>query len=395
MRILLTGGTGMVGSVLARALKKSGEDIVFVTRQKNGQSPLKRIQEYIPEIGDRDAVIAGDLQLPKCGISTDDLKRWRGQIDCVVHCGASISFDEEVAEDTAKTNVEGTKAILNLCEDLGISELHYMSTAYVAGDAYALGERDIDIGQNFRNPYEKSKLEAEKIVREWENGRWSIYRLGIIVGDSVTGHSVAFSGYYGFFKGIVSLRNQLIKNWSTMSESLIPQGVNYSDGGVTLPLLFRNSAISTLNLVTSDWMADIVTKLIAIPPGGKTYQIVHSTPPLVDNVIRWSLDHLGIRGYKTACSDHEQHNSGVAPLVATTQTEMDRKIEKFLPYITHEAKFSESSVAEDLGDNYRPHPDITPQLLGCLLDYACSVKFGKIFSPFFHEFSAVEDRLNS
>ena len=41
----------------------------------------------------------------------------------------------------------------------------HVSTAYVAGDADGLfTEADLDVGQGFRNTYEQTKLEAERLV---------------------------------------------------------------------------------------------------------------------------------------------------------------------------------------------------------------------------------------
>jgi long-chain acyl-CoA synthetase len=58
-------------------------------------------------------------------------------------------------------------------------------------------ERDVDLGQGFRNPYEQSKFEAEHIVRERSGSApVQILRPSIVVGDSQTGWTPAFNVLY-------------------------------------------------------------------------------------------------------------------------------------------------------------------------------------------------------
>ena len=80
----------------------------------------------------------------------------------------------------------------------GLERLSYVSTAYVAGAHRGdFGESDLDVGQGFRNLYERSKFEAEQLLRERAAGLpLQVLRPSIIVGDSRTGWTSSFNVLY-------------------------------------------------------------------------------------------------------------------------------------------------------------------------------------------------------
>ena len=60
----------------------------------------------------------------------------------------------------------------------------HVSTAYVAGERRGRArERQGDIGQDFRNTYERTKLEAEQVVHD-SGLPAAIVRPSVIVGDA-------------------------------------------------------------------------------------------------------------------------------------------------------------------------------------------------------------------
>ena len=74
-----------------------------------------------------------------------------------------------------------------------------MSTCYVSGRYDGeFTEDDLDAGQTFLNHYEATKFEAEALVRKaMANGLpATVYRPGIVVGDSTTGSTQKYDGPY-------------------------------------------------------------------------------------------------------------------------------------------------------------------------------------------------------
>src|SRR5260370_36952060 len=74
----------------------------------------------------------------------------------------------------------------------------YLSTAFVAGRHRGrFSERDLDLGQSFRNSYERSKFEAELLVRSaMTDVPITVIRPSIVMGHSRTGETTAFNVLY-------------------------------------------------------------------------------------------------------------------------------------------------------------------------------------------------------
>ena len=110
-------------------------------------------------------------------------------------------YDLAVGEEIARrVNVVGTDRVLELCRGLpDLERLHHVSTCYVSGRHDGVfREDDLDSGQAFRNHYESTKHEAELLVRRAMAAGLpaTIYRPGIVVGDSRTGETQKYDGPY-------------------------------------------------------------------------------------------------------------------------------------------------------------------------------------------------------
>lgn len=206
--LLLTGATGFVGmEVLARVLEQTDQDVVCLVRASDDAAAQQRVDDLLatlvapatrPRSG-RVRAVAADLETPGLGLSPDARRRIAGEVSAVMHCAASISFTLPL-EEARRINVEGTREVVKLAleaRDRGMLERFiHVSTAYVAGDRIGLvSEHDGNVGQGFRNTYERTKLEAEDLVRD-SGLPAAIVRPSVIVGDSVTGWTQAFNVIY-------------------------------------------------------------------------------------------------------------------------------------------------------------------------------------------------------
>lgn len=206
--VLLTGATGFVGmEVLARVLEQTDQDVIALVRAADDAAAQKRVDELLttlvapsarPRKG-RVRAVAADLESPGLGISPVARQRIAGKISAVVHCAASISFTLPI-EEARRINVEGTREIVKLAQEARehgmLERFIHVSTAYVAGDRIGLvSEYDGDVGQGFRNTYERTKLEAEEVVRDSVLPA-AIVRPSVIVGDSSTGWTQSFNVIY-------------------------------------------------------------------------------------------------------------------------------------------------------------------------------------------------------
>lgn len=206
--MLLTGATGFLGmEVLARVLEQTDQDVIALVRGEDDAAAQARVDELLttlvapgsrPRPG-RVRALAADLEAPGLGLPPAARQQIAAEVSAVVHCAASISFTLPL-EDARRINVEGTREVVKLAlqaQQHGVLERFvHVSTAYVAGDRIGLvSEHDGDVGQGFRNTYERTKLEAEEVVRE-SGLPAAIVRPSVIVGDSVTGWTQTFNVIY-------------------------------------------------------------------------------------------------------------------------------------------------------------------------------------------------------
>jgi thioester reductase-like protein len=292
--ILLTGVTGAVGSSLAPLLKKRGHKLICLIRGDNPVARLEKVLGYADGI----TVFNGDVTQRNLGVCDCEVRQWRGRIDKVFHCASSIKFDEALAKEITCVNVCGTQNVLDFAREMEIPEVHHVSTAYVAGDAEAFSESDTDIGQKCRNVYERTKLQAEKLVKAWSHGKHSIYRLGIVVGDTVTGWTPSFNGFYVFASRYWQFK-QAMACKQAGSEKYKANGISFNpDGMLRLPLWSKFSPDSALNVVPIDWTARMLAGLADIPANSLVFHVVHPEPPKVRWLNDVSLRHMGITDFR-------------------------------------------------------------------------------------------------
>lgn len=377
--ILFTGVTGQVGSSVAPLLQEKGHRVLYLIRPSQGKDAKARLREVIGQVGENAIAISGDVTLPNAGISESDRNEWKGKIDKIVHGAASIKFDEAVAEETRCININGTRNMLALADELGVTDFHYISTAYIAGGARTFAETDFNVGQTTRNAYESSKRESEQFVRRWRGGKFTVHRLAIVIGDSKTAEVNAFNGYYGFFIPFWRLLKTMRHRWEIEPEECVKFGIKFDrDDFLELPLCMDCSSSSTLNLVTSDWVSRTLSILFDMPSNGKTYHVINPNPPRVQWVIETSLRLLGIKGLR--CGENLEFPA--RSLLGSLQSGLDRGLNRFRPYITHEPVFKCDNLKRVLREYYIPPPTINEALLAKMLDFAKSVNFGqKIRQP--------------
>jgi nucleoside-diphosphate-sugar epimerase len=132
-------------------------------------------------------------------VPNEEHRRWlKANCDRILHCAASMTFREDKNHEPFRTNVDGVRALLELCRATEIRKFHHVSTAYICGLRNGrIFEQDIDVGQENGNVYEVSKLAAEKMIRaaEWID-ELTVYRPASVVGDSRSGYTTSSHGFY-------------------------------------------------------------------------------------------------------------------------------------------------------------------------------------------------------
>jgi long-chain acyl-CoA synthetase len=208
--VLLSGATGFVGmEVLARYLERSRRRIVALVRASDDRAAEERIDSVLVNLfgsaraaqhRPRVQAVASDLTASGLGLAPGMRERLAERVSSIVHSAASVSFTLPL-EQARAINLEGTRRMLEFAEQArrsgGLERYGHVSTAYVAGDhAGRFAEADLDVGQGFRNSYERSKFEAEQLVRSQPDLPFTIMRPSIVVGDRRSGWTAAFNVLY-------------------------------------------------------------------------------------------------------------------------------------------------------------------------------------------------------
>ncbi len=209
--IFLTGGTGFLGRELLARLLAEGERVSLLVRPEGRADSEKRVRKLLAAlVGAERAkglfsqleVVSGDITMPCFGLGESQFSDLARRIGTIYHSAASTSLGQNL-EDARKINVGGTLQVLALAERARSLHNHnvrlcHVSTAYVAGDRDTIvSSEELSLTQRFRNTYEQTKAEAERLVRD----RAAILpvlimRPSLIVGDSHTGKTSAFNVIY-------------------------------------------------------------------------------------------------------------------------------------------------------------------------------------------------------
>jgi thioester reductase-like protein len=258
--VLLTGATGFLGmDALARLVEREDEVVVLVRAADEAKARerlrgvMSRLYDEPPPGAARVGVVRGDLLEPGLGLSAPDRERLIGSVDRIVHCAASISFELPLQE-AREINVGGVARVLELAREIALvgslRRLVHVSTAYVSGrHAGEFGEDDLDVGQEFRNSYERSKHEAELLLRGAGDLPLAVARPSIVVGHSASGWTSAFNVLYWPMR---AFERGLLKEVPAREDSIVDfVPVDYVTDGV-LALLDDEDARGTYSLVAGE-----------------------------------------------------------------------------------------------------------------------------------------------
>ena len=162
--ILVTGGTGLVGSHLLYQLVEETVPVKAIYRSENKLEKTRRVFSYYSDKAD-------DLFQKVNWVKADlndltSLEYAFEDVDLVYHCAAMISFDPNDLQLLVKANEEGTANLVNLCISKNIRKLCYVSSIAALGKQRGIEKiteesewRNDDI-----NPYALTKYLAEMEV---------------------------------------------------------------------------------------------------------------------------------------------------------------------------------------------------------------------------------------
>lgn len=271
---LLTGATGLLGRYLIKDLLQADIPVAVIVRPTRRASARHRMEaamqyweEQLGKSLPRPVVLKGDISEPDLGLDPRSLRWVSENCDTMLHNAASLTFHSTGPEaEPWRSNVEGTRHVLDLCRETGIQHFHHVSTAYVCGlRTGRILESELDVGQTPSNDYERSKIQAEQMVRSADFLKsLTVFRPAIIIGDAVNGYTTTYHGFYAPLSLITTLVSMEPRNET---------GHIYSSGR------FRLEGFETKNLVPVDWVSAVTAHVVSHSEHhGKTYHLTPRVP---------------------------------------------------------------------------------------------------------------------
>lgn len=158
MRILVTGGSGYIGSVTTELLCDDGHDVTVFDNLERGHRAA---------VDPRARLVVGDLREP--GPIRDLLARFRP--DAVVHFAAYALVGESMQDPLRyfANNVGGGLHLVAALRAAGVPKIIFSSTCATYGQPDTMPMTE-DLPQRPTNPYGESKLMLEHVLR-WEQAQ--------------------------------------------------------------------------------------------------------------------------------------------------------------------------------------------------------------------------------
>ncbi len=158
--ILVTGATGFIGEQLVRTLLEKGERVRLLAR-----SPEKAAKLFGPT-SEQLEIARGDL------VDGAGLRQAVQGVERVYHLASWISYQAPYKQVHA-VNVEGTRHLMEAIRRAGVKRVVHMSSIAAGGPAVPGSDgrprprTEEDPPAPLNDPYGQTKLEQEKLVREY------------------------------------------------------------------------------------------------------------------------------------------------------------------------------------------------------------------------------------
>ncbi len=375
---LLTGATGLLGRYLLRDLLLRDPRVAVLVRPSRLETVAQRVDGLLAHWErewnctlPRPVILAGDVTQPLLGLGSAERSWLRRNCDSLLHSAASLAFYEENGEPW-RTNVDGVRNVLELCRDAQIGVLEHVSSAYTCGlRTDRVYESELDVGQEFGNDYEKSKVAAEQLVRADDHLRaYTVFRPSIIVGDSRTGYTSTFHGFYSPLRVAAAL----------FTTTGIDQAME-----VDYLQLLGLTGRERKNYVPVDWVSDaLVSILVRAEPQNKTYALTSQHPVAAERMRQ--VFERAVQNQRDEIVEYVDSRMGEGAATGARAAKLNAVgaelfektyIEQFAVYRSYwrdDPEFDGANTQAVLPE--LPCPEVTDEILLRLCRYAIDANFG-------------------
>jgi dihydroflavonol-4-reductase len=154
MKVLVSGGTGFVGSHSVKALRDAGHRVRLLVRDP------ARIERALAPLGvAAPEHVVGDVTDP------ESVRRALDGCDGVLHAASVYSLDPRRGRGLRRDNARGTELVLGTAQELGLDPIVHVSSYVAMLPAHGTLTPDAPVGAP-RGAYARSKAETERLARE-------------------------------------------------------------------------------------------------------------------------------------------------------------------------------------------------------------------------------------
>ncbi len=171
MKILVTGGTGFIGSHTCVELLDAGYDVVIIDNLSNSK---KEVVGYIENITNKKVSFYENDVCDKEALRNIFKEH---KIDAIIHFAGYKAVGESVSKPLMyyRNNLDSTLSLLEVANEFGVKKIAFSSSATVYGKPKSLPIKE-SFPLSTTNPYGTTKLIIEGILRDLykADNEWSI-----------------------------------------------------------------------------------------------------------------------------------------------------------------------------------------------------------------------------
>lgn len=171
MKILVTGGTGFIGSHTCVELLNEGYDVVIIDNLSNSK---KEVVNYIEQITNKKVFFYENDVCDKDALKTIFKEH---KIDAIIHFAGYKAVGESVQKPLMyyRNNIDSTLNLLEVADEFNVKKIAFSSSATVYGNPKSLPIKE-DFPLSTTNPYGTTKLMIEGILRDLykSDNSWAI-----------------------------------------------------------------------------------------------------------------------------------------------------------------------------------------------------------------------------